>query len=188
MRTFVAVCWLLTAAFVIAVSMVGVSRLPSVPAAVVGLSVASVILLSALVAGFLENGGYEAIGADPNATARFGWLALLYFPVAFVPTLVGLDAFGLTPTVAFAVVVGAAIGVAGWLTTFGGFDRVAFEERHVVHAAGAAVVCFAVGSTIGLLVVPAQFQTPAWTGIGAIAAQIVVLWIGLGGYVDRIRA
>lgn len=187
-RTFVAVFFVLAAGSVLGLSTLGTARSRSVPPIADWLVLPALLVVSAVVAGWLVDGGYERLGADPAAAGEFGWLAFLYVPVALLPMRAAFVAAGFASVAGYAFLVVAAIALAGWLTLFGGLDRLGLEPRHVAHAAGVAVALYLCGSIVGSQVAPERFLTPVWIGSAAVGAQGVALWLGFGGYVDRFLA
>ncbi|ELZ11602.1 hypothetical protein C479_07056 [Halovivax asiaticus JCM 14624] len=184
-RTFVVVFALLTIVAFLGLELLATRGVVDLTGIVNWVLIPLVLGVSTLVTGWLVNGGYERFDADPSAAGRFGWLVLLYVPFALLPTRMALDAFGFEYFGGSAIVLGLAIVLAGWLV-YGGGDSLGIETRHVGHAAIASIVLLVGGSVIASTVASGGLLGPAETGLVAVAAQLVALWVGFSGTVDRL--
>ncbi|MFC4248504.1 hypothetical protein ACFOZ7_16465 [Natribaculum luteum] len=183
--TTVGVAWttILVGVMVARVAGVTAADLESVvPLEVVG---AGVLVLAVGLASWLEDGGYERLGADPTGGAQFAWLAFFYLPLAVLPLRVGLGATtagGPTGVAALSVQLGC-VALAVWLSLYGGLDRLGLETRRVGHAALAGVIFGVLTAAITTVLEPSD----ALVALVALVAQLTALWVAVGGVVDRLR-
>lgn len=134
---------------------------------------------------WLEEGGFERLGADPTAGGQFVWLAMLYVPLAVLPLRAVAGEVGArTATVDLLVVLGS-MGLAGWLSFFRGLAILGIEPRHVGHVAVASLVGV-VGYAVVLGVLPAKTDDPTFRASALLVLQIVALWVGLSGIGDHL--
>ncbi len=152
------------------------------PLEVVGVGV---LVLAVGLASWLEDGGYERLGADPTGGARFAWLAFFYLPLAVLPLRVALGATttsGPTGVATLSVQLGC-VALAAWLSLYGGLDRLGLETRHVGHAALAGVGLGILTAVIATVLEPSD----ALVALVALVAQLTALWVAVGTVVDRFR-
>jgi len=172
LATFAGGCYLLAAGS----ALVGVPAEPPVPVAA-----AAVVAALAVwgLASWLDDTGYERLGADPDGATAFFWLLVLYLPWGLLPTLAALDRLlDLPADLVLPATVYALTPVAAWLAFYGGLDRLGLDgddfERLVGGWVAVAAVGFAAATALDLtlsrLAVVAGFLLAQAVGV-ALAAR-----------------
>ncbi|TYL38337.1 hypothetical protein CV102_11010 [Natronococcus pandeyae] len=172
--TFVGVAWLCFLAGAAVVRLLDVS-LAGVPDQAVTLTL---VVVALGVTGWLEDGGFERLGADPDGGPRFAWLAIFFLPLAFSPLPVALRLLADSTSPFGAFVLGSTV-LAGWLAFYGGLERLGLEPDDFVRVFGVALALGAVPvAAVVLLDVAWLTEAPIVVAI-AVVVQCLALWVGL---------
>ena len=186
--TFAALTWLTGNAVVAAVRLLGVSAGSRIPEAGVWIGI---LCLAAVGTIWLERGGYRRLRADPTAGGDFAWLSLCYLPVTFLPAAYAASALVELPAVVANLYLVACVLVAGWLSFYGGLERLGVTAAQFGRAFLAAFVPAAAAAVLASLVpvgIGAVLETlpgprpPAEAVLAALAllGQGLVLRFGFG--------
>lgn len=174
--TFVGLLWVCLLAGLLVARAAALA--PSDPSGPVELGWAAAFVAAALGTTWLEGGGYERFGADPDGGPLFAWLAIVVVPLAVLPAryAVGLvlgsgvlDPLLAVPTTLF----------AGWLAFYDGFERLGLAS-----AALDRVLVYVVALGAVPVGIAALFDAP-WLTDDLVAAtvamgvQLAACWLGV---------
>ena len=141
------------------------------------LGLATAFVVAALGTMWLEDGGYERFGADPDGGPTFAWLAIVAVPLATLPAryalglLIGsgaLDPLFALPTTLF----------AGWLAFYGGFERLDLTASDIDRVAGSVVAFGAVPVGIAALFDASWLLEDRVAATVAMGVQFAACWLG----------
>ncbi|WP_135820502.1 hypothetical protein [Halostella litorea] len=148
LATFASGCYLLA----VTGALVGVPAEAGLPTAAVATGGALAVWA---LASWLDDGGYDRLGADRDGATGFFWLLVLYLPYGSLPTLAALDRLlDLPADLVLPATVWALTPVAAWLAFYGGLDRLGLDGRVFERLVGgwlaAVLVGFVAAATLGL--------------------------------------
>ncbi|MCU4927049.1 hypothetical protein OB905_13855 [Halobacteria archaeon AArc-dxtr1] len=142
--------------------------------------VSAIAILAVALAGttWLVEGGYERIGADPNAGGQFAWLAIFFVPLAFAPTRVALGSVTGTAGVLDALFVLATGVAAGWLAFYGGLERLGIVPQDFLRVIAYAIAFGLVVAAAAVVLDLALLDDDRAIGVAALGVQIAACWFG----------
>lgn len=141
------------------------------------LGLAAAFVAAALGTMWLEDGGYERFGADPDGGPTFAWLAIVAVPLAALPAryalglLIGsgvLDPLFALPTTLF----------AGWLAFYGGLERLGLTAGDFDRVVGFVVALGAVPVGIAMLFDASWLTEDRVAATVATGVQLAACWLG----------
>ena len=136
-----------------------------------------VFVVALLGTGWLADGGYERLGADPRGGGTFAWLALFFVPFAFLPLRFALGVLTELQVFDYLFVL-ATILFAGWLAFYGGLERLGLTPDDFIRVIVYVVALGAV--TVGAVVLfdAAWPATDLGAATVAVALQLAACWLG----------
>ncbi|WP_436346007.1 hypothetical protein [Natronorubrum sp. FCH18a] len=137
----------------------------------------ALFVVAALGTTWLEGGGYERFGADPDGGATLAWLAIFFVPLAFLPTrlafgfLTGLQAldylFALATTLC-----------SGWLAFYGGLERLGLAPDDFLRVVVYAVALGAIPVGAVVLFDATWLTDDLVAAAVAAGVQLAACWLG----------
>ena len=138
---------------------------------------AAAFVAAALGTMWLEDGGYERFGADPDGGATFAWLAVVFVPLAFLPSRFALESLtglgGLDPLLALPTTV-----VAGWLALYGGLERLDLATADFARVIGFALALGAIPVAAAALFDVPRLTDDRVAATVAMGVQLAACWLG----------
>ncbi len=129
---------------------------------------------------WLDNGGYERLGAASDGAGTFFWLVVLYLPWGFLPTLAAVDRLVVLPYDIFLPATVASFSpVAAWLAFYGGADRLGVDSSTFDRLIGGWLATLVVGASAALLLDVSIAENAV--AVAFLAAQAVGFAVALAG-------
>ncbi|ELY54019.1 hypothetical protein [Natronolimnohabitans innermongolicus] len=175
--TFVGLLWLCVLVGIVATRAVDTASVQFVGP--VELLWAATFVVAALGTTWLEGGGYERLGADPDGGPTFAWLVVLFVPLAFLPLWLASTRLLGEPTVPNIPFVLFATLLSGWLAFYGGLERLDLESDDFTRVFGYVVA-------LGVPIAGAAWLFDDGTVVSdpvaaalAIVVQAAACWLGV---------
>lgn len=173
--TFLAVVWLCAFGGSVLARVAGIS-MDGVP--ISGqLVVLGVLLVAAVLTGWLTDGGYERLGADPAGATTFAVLAIFALPFAFAPVRLALGFLIELPLLDFLFIFCTTVA-AGWLAFYGGLERLGLAPDDFIRVLVYVIALGAVLAVVALVFDPAWLTDDRAAAAVVIALQFVACWLG----------
>ena len=137
------------------------------------------LAVAAAGAVWLVDDGYERLGADPAGVWAFVWLAVFLVPLAFVPLRLAAGYLAPADLPLDAAFVLATTVAAGWLSFYGGLERLALELDDFIRVLVYAVALGLVPVAVAVLADAALLTDDRVAAGVALAVQLGACWLGL---------